>query len=309
MPFASAIFRARARQVLRGHWQTALLIALAVNLPSLLVQAVSAFTGNDPVQRLEVLAVTASRDGLMTQQYLTESVQAMLSETGIQASLGFTVLAWLITPCLALGMTRWILARLREQESPFSAVFSRLRISHKAIGLRLLIALKVLLWMLPGAALMIGGALLLSRSAVTDAASALNAVTMLSWVGMIAMAVPGVMAAFRYALADILLADQPEKRITACVRESKQLMRNRKGMLFSLELSFIFWYLGEMVVSSFLAGLGSGILSLMFQMLAGLFLSVYMETSVCAFAEAVRKIPAEPADTPAPEGEENGEDA
>jgi uncharacterized membrane protein len=117
----------------------------------------------------------------------------------------------------------------------------------------------------------------------------MTGVTALSWAGMIAMAVPAVMAALRYALADILLADEPGKAVTACIRESKQMMNRRKGMLFSLELSFIFWYLGEMLVSSFLAGLGSGVLSLMFQMLAGLFLSVYMEASVCAFSEAVRK--------------------
>ena len=45
----SALFRAKAREMLRGRWQTALLIALAVNLPGLLVQAVSAFSGVDPL--------------------------------------------------------------------------------------------------------------------------------------------------------------------------------------------------------------------------------------------------------------------
>ena len=77
-------------------------------------------------------------------------------------------------------------------------------------------------------------------------------------------------------------------------------LQNRKGMLFSLELSFLFWYLGEMIVASLLAGMGGGIPSLMFQMLAGLFISVYMEGSVCAFCEAIRKLPAASADTPTP---------
>ena len=304
MPFPSALFKAKARQVLRNHWQTALLIALAVNLPSLLVQAVSSFAGTDPLMRLESLMVAAARDGQLTQQYLADSLQALLQDSGVVISLCCMVLAWLVTPCLALGMTRWLLMRLRGEEGPFGTVFSRLNVSHKAIGLRLLITLKVILWMLPGAALLFGGAWVLAGTVSGNASSAMTGVTALSWAGMIAMAVPAVMAALRYALADILLADEPGKAVTACIRESKQMMNRRKGMLFSLELSFIFWYLGEMLVSSFLAGLGSGVLSLMFQMLAGLFLSVYMEASVCAFSEAVRKLPVASADTPTPGPEE-----
>jgi len=304
MPFPSSLFKAKARQVLKNHWQTALLIALIVNLPSLLVQAISTFAGTDPVERAEALLIVASRDGLMTQQYLTEQIQAILQDPGVLTSIGFTALAWLVTPCLALGMTRWLLMRLRGEEGPVTTVFSRLGISHKAIGLRLLICLKVILWMLPGAGVMVLGAYLLGKNAPADAVSVMNTVTALSWGGMIAMAVPGVMAALRYAMADILLADEPGKGIMACIRDSKQMMQNRKGMLFSLELSFLFWYLGEMIVASLLAGMGGGIPSLMFQMLAGLFLSVYMEASVCAFSEAVRKLPVASADTPTPGPEE-----
>lgn len=39
----------------------------------------------------------------------------------------------------------------------------------------------------------------------------------------------------------------------------------------------------------------------MFQMLASLFLSVYMECAVCAFYEAVRKLPPASSDTPVPD--------
>ena len=85
MPFPSSLFKAKARQVLRNHWQTALLIALIVNLPSLLVQAVSSFSGTDPVERAEALLIVASRDGLMTQQYLTDQLQAILQDTGASA--------------------------------------------------------------------------------------------------------------------------------------------------------------------------------------------------------------------------------
>ena len=53
MYYPSAFFRLRARRALKGRWQTALLIALVVNLPTLLIQGISAFTGNDLRERLE----------------------------------------------------------------------------------------------------------------------------------------------------------------------------------------------------------------------------------------------------------------
>lgn len=39
------------------------------------------------------------------------------------------------------------------------------------------------------------------------------------------------------------------------------MMTRRKGQLFSLELSFLLWYLAEMLVASMLAAMGSGVLS------------------------------------------------
>ena len=49
MYYPSGYFKAKARDALKGCWQTALLIALIVNLPGLLAQGISVFTGNDPV--------------------------------------------------------------------------------------------------------------------------------------------------------------------------------------------------------------------------------------------------------------------
>ena len=294
MLFPAALFRAQARKALRGHWQTALLIALAVNLPSLLVQAVSAFTGADPLAQVQNLLITVSRDGMMSQRALEAGLERIFAQSSVWVSVGATVLVWLVTPCLSLGMNRWLLLRLRNQEGPFSTVFSLLRIAHKAIGLQLLRALLVLLWMLPGVAVMLLSALpLLQANAAIPSSvlSAMNSSLMFSWGGMILMGALGVIAALRYALSDFLLADAPEKGIRACLRESRQRMHRRKGMLFSLELSFIFWYLGEMLVASFLSGLGAEIPSLMFQMLASLFLTVYLQGAVGSFFEAVMKLP------------------
>ena len=149
--FFSAAFKAKARAALSQHWQTALLIALIVNLPTLLMQGIAAFTHNDVIARLEELALRAYGN-TAAMNALPDSVRAMLSEPGIIVMTALTVLAWLITPVFEAGMNHWTLERLRGQELPVSAVFSRLRIFLKSIGLRLMVVLKVLLWMLPGIA-------------------------------------------------------------------------------------------------------------------------------------------------------------
>ena len=51
--FPSAIWKFKARAALKNNWQTGLLIALIVNLPSLLVQAVGSFTGYDLMLRIQ----------------------------------------------------------------------------------------------------------------------------------------------------------------------------------------------------------------------------------------------------------------
>ena len=300
--FFSAAFKAKARAALQQHWQTALLIALIVNLPSLLVQGISAFTNNDEMARLENMALQASGSAA-AMNALPESVRSMLSESGIVTMLILSAVAWLVTPVLSVGMTHWTLERLRGQDLPVSAVFSRLRIFLKSIGLRLLIVLKVLLWMLPGLAVFLFSVIPLMRANPGNSGELVSAVNIsfhLVSAGMIAMAVLGVMGYLYYAMAEFILADEPEERILSCARRSKMLMKGRRGVLMSLWLSFLLWYLLILMVSSMVAGIAGAVIALVLQMLGSLFLSVYMLASEGVFYEALRLAPAPqiPADTP-----------
>ena len=280
MFYPSSYSRKKALNALKGHWQTALLVALVVNLPTLLMQGLSAVTGNDMVSRLEAVIITASRDGNFTNQLLLNEIQAFLNSTGFWTVRGLEILAWLITPCLTLGMYKWLLDRLQGLEDPVSTVFCRVRLFFRAIGLQLLVILKVLLWMLPGIAVMVYILLPAFRSADprTQLAALQQGYNMMLPI-MLLMIVPGVMAALRYALSEYIMADLPESRILFCIRRSKEMMRDRKKYLFFLMMSFLLWYLAELLVSSFL----SGVASLVFQMLAGLAISVYMSCSIAAF--------------------------
>ena len=157
MYYPSGYYRAKAREALKGHWQTALLIALIVNLPTLLAQGVATFTGNDPIDRLQAIIIAANRDGVMSRQLMVNEIRAFLSSSGFLSTQGINLVAWLITPCLSLGMYKWLINRLQKQEDPVNTVFCRARLFFKAIGLQLMIILKILLWMLPGIGLMLAG--------------------------------------------------------------------------------------------------------------------------------------------------------
>ena len=299
MYYSSVLYRRKALAALKGHWQTALLIALIVNLPTLLMQGFSAFTHNDPVSRLESVVVAASRDGVLTRELLLNEINAIWNSTGFWTIRGLELLAWLVTPCLSLGMYRWLINRLRGQEEPVSVVFSRMRLFLKAIGLQLIVILKILLWTLPGIAVLMIAMIPLFRAAtVQEQLTALQGVNGMTFPMILLAAVPAVMAALRYALSEFIMADKPDSRILGCIRRSKELMKNQKKNLFFLLFNFLLWYMLELVIAAFL----SGILSLVFQMLAGLALSVFMYGSMAAFwlhletAEANHEDPdAEPA--------------
>ena len=276
----SGYYRRKALAALKGHWQPALLVALIVNLPTMLMQGFSMFTGNDLMDRLGAFIVSASRDGVLTQQTLLQEINTIVASTASWLIRGLEILAMLVTPCLSLGMYKWLMDLLHGEEQPVNAVFSRMRLFLKAIGLQLLIILKVILWTLPGLAVMFIVMLPVLRAGTTQAQlDAMTAVQGMSFLPMLLMIVPGVIAALRYALSEYIMAEKPESKIRFCVSHSKELMKDQKKNLFFLLTSFLLWYLLELLIASFL----SGVLSLVFQMFAGLVLSVYVTCSISVF--------------------------
>lgn len=53
--------------------------------------------------------------------------------------------------------------------------------------------------------------------------------------------IPGIIAAFRYSQAIIIMAENPEIGIMEAIRQSKEMMVGHKMELFVLSLSFIGW--------------------------------------------------------------------
>ena len=87
--------------------------------------------------------------------------------------------------------------------------------------------------------------------------------------GLLLFILPGILAAYSYRMAFMLLADNPEWSPVRALRESRQLMNGHRWRLFCLDASFIGWFL--------LVGMTCG--------LAGLFVMPYFATANAAFYE------------------------
>ena len=286
--YSSAYLKRLARTALKGHWLTAILIALIVNLPSLLVQGIAAVTGNDLAGRLQNLLIASmnSSGTAVNMDRFADGVQAIRTETGIWVMQGLNAAAWLLTPCLTLGMTAWMLGRLRGQEDGgVKGVFSRISLFLKGIGLRLFVALRIVLFMLPGAALSLLSLvpLLMNGAGGQISQAALSASMGLQTVGLIAAMALGIMAAVRYGLSDMEMADHPEWSPIRAARASRDATKGLRGQLFAVYLSFVPWYLLGMLVSSLCFEMFGSVPALMLEMLVSLAISAYLNATVCGF--------------------------
>lgn len=287
--FFSAIWKMKAREALKGKWLTGLLIALIVNLPSLLVQGISSFTGNSLQDKLTDLAISlqSATEVKALQETLNNGVNGILGARGVWIMLGIGALVWVLTPCLDLGMIHWLQALLRKEPAgEVSAVFSRVRQFGKAVGLRLYVALRVFLWMLPGFGLMVLALLPIGLSDARSRISVLSAANTaygLQSVAIIAAIVLAIMAHLKYAMADQILADHPERGPIEAAKESKSIMKGKRGVLASLYAGFLLLYMAATFLANLAATLFGSVIGLMVSMLCSLALSVYLRGSISAF--------------------------
>lgn len=96
--------------------------------------------------------------------------------------------------------------------------------------------------------------------------------------------IPGIIAAYRYAMAPYIMAQNPDIGVMDAIGQSKELMRGHKGRLFWLSLTFIGWVL----LSVLTFGIGF------------LWLNPYMEAAQAAFyLERTDQLPSTHKNSPA----------
>ncbi len=124
----------------------------------------------------------------------------------LTVSLFYFLVRMVIGGAVTLGLARFNLNLYRRTDPAFSDLFSYFSFFGNAFLMNLLCTLYIYLW----------GLLLV---------------------------VPGIMAAFSYAMTPFLLADNPGMDANSAIGASRQMMQGHRWELFCLEFSFIGWYL------------------------------------------------------------------
>ena len=275
----------KARAALKDNWQIALMVALIASLPSLASQVVAIMTQSSTVQTLNSLMST------MQQNATVNDVMLLLEESGITAgkympSVLVGIISALLSPFLTLGMLYYFFKLLRgEEDALIGTVFSRKECFFKAIGLNLMIFVRTFLWRLPGLAMEILALVLLP--VLYD--SAFFIITLLMYAGPLAMMILGIRATLHYAMATRFMAETPSMGINQCIRESVNMMRHRKMLLFSLEVSFMLLHLGITLLETLLLGMFGPVLASTLSMALSFTLNVYVQMAVSAFYLAYRQ--------------------
>lgn len=170
-----------------------------------------------------------------TYEELLEKMELYMASLSIPLQLASVALA-LFVGVLTFGFMRYCLRLSRgEKEVGVDELVSAFPMFWKVVGLNLYTGLLTFLW-----------ALLLI--------------------------IPGLVAAYRYRMAPLLLIDHPDWSIGQCVRESKRLMKGEKLNLFVLDCSFIGWRL----ISLFCA-------MMTFVPVMDIWLAPYMQITECHF--------------------------
>jgi len=117
-----------------------------------------------------------------------------------------TIYSILVEGAFTFGITVFFLDLIREKKADIGQVFSGFNYYFKTLLLYVVMSIFIMLWSL-------------------------------------LLIVPGIIAALKYSQAYYILADDPDKDIMQCIRESKEMMNGNKGKYFCLQLSFIGWYL------------------------------------------------------------------
>lgn len=187
--FTSKEYRDIARAKLSGNWGRSVLVTFLAGL----LGATGSGGGS------------AGSSGM--EEYISDPEMATVLAIIISSAAVIALVMLIVGSAVELGHNRYYISLVAEnKKEEVGILFSRFHIFGKALGLRLFIGLKVMLWSL-------------------------------------LFIIPGIIAAYRYVLAPYIMAENPDVGIREAVEKSKELMKGHKWRYFCLEFSFIGWAL------------------------------------------------------------------
>lgn len=275
-------FRRRAREAMKPAMSILVVVTLIAMLPSLLSSVITTLADSDPRNALVNLYSEEAINAMMG----TDEESLALAEKLLSGVSEFFAAKWpfmaltaaitmLLSPVLTMGFEHTLLKTLRREEITYLTGLARLPIFFKAIGLNLMIFLRIFLWLLPGWALSMLGAVL------TVYLPTLGTLVMVA--AMVVMFALMLRAMYSYRLATFVMADDPQTGINAAIRRSKEIMRGRRMELFSLEVSFVGWSMLVSFAQTMLLGMLGNVLGLALGMFASFLLQLYMYMASAAF--------------------------
>jgi len=280
--------RLRAKVTLKGHWQTALLVLIAASLLGWISQAVSLIQGNTLRQQLLGALMQADAATLANPGFWKQALALQFGPERLLSNL-LALASWLVAPMFTLGAINYFLQLLRgNKEQSWTVIFSRANIWLKGLGTTLLVLGRLLLWALPGLAVLVA-VMWITLSVESLGGFAASWLVTMSIVGYIGMLIPMIRASFTYAMSMHFQADHPDWRCRDCVNASKTMMQGQRLNLFMMYISFIGWQLMIGLVSDMVMMLLGQLFYLIINLGLGLALSVYQNCSICAFYEAWRE--------------------
>lgn len=208
----SAEFRSIARLALKGKWPIAILAGFITLLLGGIASPIN-FSYNIG-SNVNVNETGGALDLENTVSFLPDWF-TVIAGAMVFFAIIYAILYFVVGSVISVGYAKFNLEIVDHGEAKVGTLFECMRMWKTAVATRLLTSLFIFLWTL-------------------------------------LFIIPGIMAAYSYAMTDYILAENPDMKATEAMRASKEMMKGNRMRLFLLELSFIGW----LILCLFTCGLG-----------------------------------------------------
>ncbi len=263
MMMGSFLFKQKAREALKGSWQTALVVTFFSGIFLTVAQVAQSVALKDVqsvISSLQALMGTlgAELTNAQSQQVLELYNKLFAAIGSIPDStyallLGLNGLALLVTPMLTIGCNHYFISLVKGRDIGVKdGLIGRASTWLKALWLHVRMFVQIFLWSL-------------------------------------LLFIPGVIAALRYSMATYFLAEDPTISVGEALRRSKEAMKvkGRKPSYFMLLISFVGWNLLISIAQMMLLGVVGTVITLVAAQFMTLMLNTYVNASCAAFYYAL----------------------
>ena len=259
MMMGSFLFKQKAREMLKGNWQNALVISFFSSVLLTIAQVLQSVTLKDVQSVMDSLTVLmGTLGGELTNaqsQQVLELYNKLFAAIGSVPDsmwtllIGLNLLALVVTPALTLASSFYFIRLTRGEDIGIKeGLLCRMRILPKALWLHIRMFVQIFLWSL-------------------------------------LLFIPGLIAALRYSMATYFMAEDPSISAGEALRRSKEVMKvkGRKPSYFMLLISFVGWNLLISMVQLLLAGMVGTVFTLVAAQFMSLALNTYVNASCAAY--------------------------